>query len=47
VLARVHAVCATLAAEGGWPDGGFREMIDVWGADHGGYIKRVQHSAVR
>jgi len=21
---------------------GFRSMIDVWGADHGGYIKRVQ-----
>jgi arginyl-tRNA synthetase len=21
---------------------GFRHMIDVWGADHGGYIKRVQ-----
>ncbi len=21
---------------------GFRNMIDVWGADHGGYIKRVQ-----
>jgi len=25
---------------------GFRHMIDVWGADHGGYIKRVQ-AAVR
>jgi len=25
---------------------GFRNMIDVWGADHGGYIKRVQ-AAVR
>jgi arginyl-tRNA synthetase len=25
---------------------GFRNLIDVWGADHGGYIKRVQ-SAVR
>ena len=25
---------------------GFSEMIDVWGADHGGYIKRVQ-AAVR
>ena len=23
-------------------DRGFREMIDVWGADHGGYIKRMQ-----
>lgn len=23
-------------------DRGFREMIDVWGADHGGYIKRLQ-----
>jgi arginyl-tRNA synthetase len=23
-------------------DRGFRNMIDVWGADHGGYIKRVQ-----
>ena len=23
-------------------DRGFTEMIDVWGADHGGYIKRVQ-----
>ena len=23
-------------------DRGFRHMIDVWGADHGGYIKRVQ-----
>ena len=23
-------------------DRGFRDMIDVWGADHGGYIKRVQ-----
>src|ERR1044071_7501790 len=22
-------------------DRGFRDMIDVWGADHGGYIKRV------
>ena len=21
---------------------GFRDMIDVWGADHGGYIKRMQ-----
>ncbi len=21
---------------------GFRQMIDVWGADHGGYVKRVQ-----
>ena len=30
-------------------DRGFRNMIDVWGADHGGYIKRVQAavSAVR
>jgi arginyl-tRNA synthetase len=25
---------------------GFRTMIDVWGADHGGYVKRMQ-SAVR
>ncbi len=23
-------------------DRGFRELIDVWGADHGGYIKRMQ-----
>ena len=23
-------------------DRGFRNLIDVWGADHGGYIKRVQ-----
>jgi arginyl-tRNA synthetase len=23
-------------------DRGFRSMIDVWGADHGGYVKRVQ-----
>jgi arginyl-tRNA synthetase len=23
-------------------DRGFRTMVDVWGADHGGYIKRVQ-----
>ncbi len=23
-------------------DRGFRDMIDVWGADHGGYIKRMQ-----
>ena len=23
-------------------DRGFRNMIDVWGADHGGYIKRMQ-----
>src|SRR6195952_524661 len=23
-------------------DRGFREMVDVWGADHGGYIKRVK-----
>src|SRR5204862_5546326 len=23
-------------------DRGFSNMIDVWGADHGGYIKRVQ-----
>jgi arginyl-tRNA synthetase len=23
-------------------DRGFREMIDVWGADHGGYVKRLQ-----
>jgi arginyl-tRNA synthetase len=23
-------------------DRGFHDMIDVWGADHGGYIKRVQ-----
>src|SRR5207253_6245010 len=21
---------------------GFRHMIDVWGADHGGYVKRMQ-----
>jgi arginyl-tRNA synthetase len=30
-------------------DRGFRSMIDVWGADHGGYIKRVRAavSAVR
>jgi arginyl-tRNA synthetase len=30
-------------------DRGFRNMIDVWGADHGGYVKRVQAavSAVR
>ena len=21
---------------------GFRSMIDVWGADHGGYVKRMQ-----
>jgi arginyl-tRNA synthetase len=27
-------------------DRGFRNLIDVWGADHGGYIKRVQ-AAVR
>src|SRR5262249_1485914 len=23
-------------------DRGFRDFVDVWGADHGGYIKRVQ-----
>src|SRR5207244_4706031 len=23
-------------------DRGFKTMVDVWGADHGGYIKRVQ-----
>ncbi|MGB3272053.1 MAG: arginine--tRNA ligase [Xanthobacteraceae bacterium] len=23
-------------------DRGFRKLVDVWGADHGGYIKRVQ-----
>jgi arginyl-tRNA synthetase len=23
-------------------DRGFRQMIDVWGADHGGYVKRMQ-----
>jgi len=27
-------------------DRGFRAMIDVWGADHGGYVKRMQ-AAVR
>jgi arginyl-tRNA synthetase len=27
-------------------DRGFRDLIDVWGADHGGYIKRVQ-AAIR
>ena len=27
VLARVHAVCATLAAEGGWPDGGLSRVV--------------------
>src|SRR5207245_11258257 len=27
-------------------DRGFRAMIDVWGADHGGYVQRVQ-AAVR
>jgi arginyl-tRNA synthetase len=27
-------------------DRGFRDLIDVWGADHGGYIKRV-NAAVR
>ena len=23
-------------------DRGFKTMIDVWGADHGGYVKRMQ-----
>ena len=23
-------------------DRGFADMIDVWGADHGGYVKRMQ-----
>ena len=23
-------------------DRGFKSMIDVWGADHGGYVKRMQ-----
>ncbi len=23
-------------------DRGFKEMIDIWGADHGGYVKRMQ-----
>ena len=23
-------------------DRGFRDLVDVWGADHGGYIKRMQ-----
>ena len=23
-------------------DRGFRDMIDVWGADHGGYVKRMR-----
>ena len=23
-------------------DRGFRDMIDVWGADHGGYVKRMK-----
>jgi arginyl-tRNA synthetase len=27
-------------------DRGFRTMIDVWGADHGGYVKRM-HAAVK
>src|SRR5260370_22724025 len=27
-------------------DRGFRNLIDVWGADHGGYVKRMQ-AAVR
>jgi arginyl-tRNA synthetase len=27
-------------------DRGFRDLIDIWGADHGGYIKRVQ-AAIR
>jgi arginyl-tRNA synthetase len=27
-------------------DRGFRDLIDVWGADHGGYVKRMQ-AAVR
>ena len=27
-------------------DRGFRDLVDVWGADHGGYIKRMQ-SAVK
>ena len=27
-------------------DRGFRDLVDVWGADHGGYIKRMQ-AAVR
>jgi arginyl-tRNA synthetase len=27
-------------------DRGFKQMIDVWGADHGGYVKRMQ-AAVR
>src|SRR5262249_58668830 len=26
-------------------DRGFRNMIDVWGADHGGYIKRMRAAA--
>jgi arginyl-tRNA synthetase len=27
-------------------DRGFRNLIDVWGADHGGYIKRMQAAVV-
>jgi arginyl-tRNA synthetase len=27
-------------------DRGFRNLVDVWGADHGGYIKRV-HAAIK
>jgi arginyl-tRNA synthetase len=26
-------------------DRGFRDLVDVWGADHGGYIKRMQAAA--
>jgi arginyl-tRNA synthetase len=28
-------------------DRGFLDMIDVWGADHGGYVKRVQAAIAR
>jgi arginyl-tRNA synthetase len=27
-------------------DRGFRSMIDVWGADHGGYVKRMQAAVI-
>jgi arginyl-tRNA synthetase len=31
-----------IAYHGSKFDRGFRNMIDVWGADHGGYVKRMQ-----
>src|SRR5262249_8185441 len=39
---RYHPFASDIAYHKSKVDRGFGTMIDVWGADHGGYIKRMQ-----